>query len=206
MRSKKPARLDPADHVREASTPLRNAGLPDQNRPAAMPAIADGAIGYSSPACYAHEIAPEYFGDSLAMSGQELIELLDALLQGERAGADTIAAFLNDFDSDTPPGRHLSAVRSDEENHCAILAELMRQLGGTPSAPSAEFLTKALAVRGKVARLELINRQQQWVAHTIGQALSHIEQDFVRQALVAMRESHLLKIEACDALIEMLQA
>jgi hypothetical protein len=61
-------------------------------------------------------------------------------------------------------------------------------------------------VQGKAARLELVGRQQQWVADTIGQALARIEQGCARDALFALRESHLLHVEACDALIETLQA
>ena len=162
--------------------------------------------GYSSPACYAHEFAPDRVEKTPAMSGEELVGLLNALLEAERAGARVLAAFLNDYERDTPPWRQLAAVQHDEARNCAILLDLIRRVNGTPSATTGNFLGKALAVEGKLARLHFLNRGQQWVARKINEALPRLEQVFVRDALLAMRESHLLNIEACDALAETLEA
>lgn len=161
---------------------------------------------YSSPACYAHEIALNYFGESPAMPAEELVELLNVLLEAERAGARVLAAFLNDYERDTPAWRQLSAVQRDEAKNCVILIDLIRRVNGAPSAVTGDFLGKALAVEGKVARLQFLNRGQRWVARKISEALPRLEQDFVRDALFAMHESHLLNIEACDALVETLEA
>jgi nitronate monooxygenase len=117
-----------------------------------------------------------------------------------------LAAFLNDYERDTPAWRQLAAVQHDEAENCAILIDLIRRLNGTPSAVTGEFLGKALAIEGKVARLQFLNRGQQWVARKIGEALPCLEQEFVRDALFAMEQSHLLNIEACDALVETLEA
>ena len=161
---------------------------------------------YSSPPCYAHELAPAYFGESPMMQAEELVELLNALLEAERAGAKVIAAFMNEYERDTPAWRQLAAVQRDEANNCAILIDLIRRVNATPSAATGSFLGKALAVEGKAARLQFLNRGQEWVARKINEALPYLKQDFVRSTLFAMQESHLLNIEACDALMETLEA
>ena len=164
------------------------------------------ATDYSSPVCYAHEIAPDYFGAPPMMPTEELVGLLNALLEAERAGAKVVAAFLNEYERDTPAWRQLAAVQRDEANNCAILIDLIRRVNGTPSAVTGSFLGKALAVEGKAARLQFLNRGQEWVARKINESLPYLEPDFVRGALFAMQESHLLNIEACDALMETLEA
>ena len=170
-------------------------------------AATGGAIpqgGYSSPACYAHEVAPDYFGAQPVMSAEEVVQLLNTLLEAERAGAKVLVAFLDDYARDTPAWRQLSAVQRDEAKNCAILIDLIRRLGGTPSSATGDFVEKALAVAGRVPRLKFLNRGQGWVARKIREALPEIADPAVRSALTAMYDSHLLNIEACEALIETL--
>ena len=96
-------------------------------------------------------------------------------------------------------------MQRDEAMKCAILIDLIRRVNGAPSAATGDFLGKALAVEGKAARLQFLNRGQKWVARKINEALPRLEHDFVRDALFAMHESHPLNIEACDALVETLE-
>lgn len=181
--------------------------LPRQRRVSSASSVATQETGgYSSPPCYAHEFAQDYFGASPAMPTEELIGLLNVLLEAERAGARVLAAFLNDYERDSPAWRQLAAVQRDEARNCAILMNLIRRVNGTPSTVTGDFLGKALAVEGKEARLQFLNRGQKWVARKINEALPRLEQDFVRDALIAMHESHLLNIEACEALVEALEA
>lgn len=140
------------------------------------------------------------------MPAEELIRLLNVLLEAERAGAKVLAAFLNDYERGTPAWRQLATVQRDEAQNCVVLMDLIRRVNGTPSTATGDFLDKALAVEGKAARLQFLNGGQKWVARKIGEALPRLEQGFVRDALRAMRESHLLNIEACDALVETLEA
>jgi nitronate monooxygenase len=140
------------------------------------------------------------------MPAAELLALLNVLLEAERAGAKVIAAFLDDYERDTPAWRQLSNVQRDEAKNCAILIDLIRRVDGTPSTAVGDFLDKALAVQGRVARLQFLNRGQQWVARKIGEAVPQIGEVSVRSALSVMLESHLLNIEACDALMETLEA
>jgi hypothetical protein len=189
--------------VTAAKSLLEARGLP---RGCHLHAANTVAGGYSSPACFAHEIAPGYFGEPSKMPAEELIELLNVLLEAERAGARVLAAFLNDYQRDTPVWKRLAIVQRDEAANCAILIGLIRRLKGVPSATTGDFLEKALAVEGHSARLHFLNRGQQWVVRKIDEALPRLEPDFARDALVAMRDSHLLNIEACDAMAETLAA
>jgi len=197
------ALLSAADCAAATKSLLESRHLP-RNRHSL--AAISGTDGYSSPACYAHEIAPGYFGESPTMPPEELVELLNTLLEAERAGARVLAAFLDDYDRDTPAWKQLASVQRDEANNGAILIGLVQRLNGKPSMATGEFLDKALAVNGKVARLQFLNRGQKWVARKISEALPRLEQDYVRVPLFAMHESHLFNIEACDALAESLEA
>ena len=194
--------LDAAAGQPEAKALLLRRGLPRQHGVAATPETG----GYASPACSAHEIAPDYFGTVPPLSAAELIDLLNVLLEAERAGAKVLAAFLDDYPRDTPAWRQLAVVQRDEAKNCVILIDLVRKLGGAPSETTGDFLGKALAVAGRVARLQFLNRGQGWVARKISEALPQVKENFVRDALSAMQESHLLNIEACDALAETLEA
>jgi 5-formyltetrahydrofolate cyclo-ligase len=168
------------------------------------PATAQRGPEYSSPACYAHEVAPDYFGSPPVMRTDEIIALLNTLLEAERAGAKVLAEYLNAFPRDSVPWRQLEKVQRDEATNCAILIDLIRRLHGTPSAATGEFLGKALAIKGNIERLKFLNRGQGWVARKIREALPDIQEPNVQRALSQMYESHLLNIEACDALAETL--
>ena len=195
------ALIDAAVSVQEARSLMRARGLPRQT--ALRAAAVTG--GYSSPACSAHEIAPGYFGETLTMPDDELAALLNTLLEAERAGAKVLAEFLGDYERGSPAWRQVAAVQRDEAKNCAILLDLLRQMHAAPSAATGDFLGKALAVQGKVARLHFLNRGQQWVARKIAEALPRIGRPAVHDALAAMHESHLFNIEACEALVETLQ-
>jgi 5-formyltetrahydrofolate cyclo-ligase len=198
------ALIDGAACGGEARSLMESRGLPrpGANLSAAWAGPAGG--GYSSPACYAHEVPPEYFGESRTMPDEELIGLLNTLLEAERAGARVIAEFLDDYERDAPEWKQLAAVQRDEARNCAILIDLLRRVKGAPSTATGDFVGKALAVKGRIPRLQFLNRGQLWVARQIGEALPRIRQAAVRDALSAMHDSHLLNIEACDALVEVL--
>ncbi|HXV09549.1 MAG TPA: DUF6306 domain-containing protein [Burkholderiales bacterium] len=161
---------------------------------------------YSSPACYAHEFAASGAADSPGIETGEVVALLNVLLEAERAGAKVLAAFLADHERDTPAWKQLAAVQRDEAKNCAILIDLIQRLNGAPSERTGGFLEKALPIADRVERLRFLNRGQRWVARKIHESLPYIEQEFVRGALFAMQESHLLNIEACDALAETLDS
>jgi hypothetical protein len=160
--------------------------------------------GYSSPPCYASEVAPDYFGTVPALTRNELLALLCRLLAAEQAGAAAAAAFANDCERDSAAWKRFAALRSGSTQNCVILAELIARLGGDAGRAADDVPGSAQAVPGLRARLEFINCGQRRLARAIHDALPNIEQDFVRRALIGMEDSHLLDIEACEALIETL--
>jgi hypothetical protein len=198
--------LDAAKSAADAASMLESRRLPRRRSPVANVTETTQTGAYSSPPCYAHEFDLYGIDESPAIPRDEVLELLNLLLEAERAGAKVLAAFLNDYERDTPAWTQLAAVQRDEAKNCVILIDLIRRVNGRASTATGDFLRKALAVEGRIERLRFLNRGQDWVARRIGDALPKIERGFVRDALLAMRESHLLNIQACNALVETLEA
>ena len=136
-----------------------------------------------------------------ALGVGELVELLNTLLEAERAGAKVLAAFLDEYPRDSKAWNQLRQLQQDEANNCAKLMDSIRSLGNVPSSAVGEFFGKALAVQGRVPRLAFLNRGQGWVARKITEALPRIPLGPVRKILHEMRESHIENIEACDSLL-----
>ncbi len=134
------------------------------------------------------------------MPAQQLIQLLNTLLEAERAGAKTLAAFLDDYAPQSPAWEQLRRVQHDEAANCKLLIDAIRGVGGAPSNATGDFLAKALAVPGAAARLAFLNRGQAWVARKIAEALPQIGNAPLREMLQQMHDSHLANIAACDAL------
>ena len=93
-------------------------------------------------------------------------------------------------------------VQHDEAGNCKLLIDAIHSAGGESSKATGDFLGKALAVQGRVARLAFLNRGQGWVARKIAEALPQIGNAPVREMLQQMHASHLANIAACAALPE----
>ncbi len=150
-----------------------------------------------SPVCYAGEADPAYMG---YMPDSELVDLLNTLLEAERAGARVLTALVQDHDS-AEARELLRRVRRDEARYCALLTGLVERIGGTPSQATGAFRDKVLALEDRRARLGLLNRGQRWVARRLDEALPRIARDDVHAALREMRDTHLGNIDACEALV-----
>ncbi len=135
------------------------------------------------------------------MDQPTLLQLLNRLLEAERAGAKVLAAYLEEYDPASEAALKLLAVQRDEARNCAILMTLIRDQGGTPSSATGDFLEKALAVNGRAERLAFLNRGQAWVARKIAEALPQLPPGPLQQALTEMEVSHVENIEACDRLL-----
>jgi hypothetical protein len=136
-----------------------------------------------------------------SLANEELAELLNTLLEAERAGAKVLAAFLDEYPRESAAWNQLQRVQRDEAKNCSILIDSIRSLGNTPSSSVGEFFNKALAVQGRAARLKFLNRGQGWVARKIAEALPRIPQGPIHEMLLEMYSSHIANIEACDALL-----
>ena len=114
------------------------------------------------------------------MKPDEYADLLNLLLECERAGAKLLAAYIEEL----PPGA--GALEP----------------GATPSAKTGDFYRKGLSIRGLGERLEFLNRGQAWVARRIAEALPRMAATPGHKALQDMYDSHLANIARCDELQE----
>lgn len=160
--------------------------------------------GYSSPPCYASEVAPDYFGAVPVMTCSELLLLLHRLAAAERAGASAAATFMNDHEPDSAVRKQFAALQRCGLKNCATLTQLIMRLGADDSRSSERIVDNAPALRESRAQIEFLRHGQGRLAGFIHDALPAIEQDFVRHALAEMEDSHLLNVEACEALVETL--
>jgi hypothetical protein len=139
--------------------------------------------------------------DCEPMQQAEYGQLLNMLLEAERAGAKLLAAYVNELPPDSCDCATLSAVQRDEARNCAVLIHLLLDANVEPTMAVGEFYRKGLAVRGWCERLEFLNRGQAWVAKRIAAALPRISQVGARTVLQAMHDSHLANIARCDQLL-----
>jgi nitronate monooxygenase len=134
-------------------------------------------------------------------ANDELARLLDLLLEAERAGAKVLNEFMADYPSGSEAWQILRKVQRDEAENCALLMRLARGIGHEPSRATGDFVAKALAVDGNAERLDFLNRGQAWVARKIREALPRIPDGELKSRLIAMQDSHMINIAACEALV-----
>jgi hypothetical protein len=139
------------------------------------------------------------------MSDAELASFLESLIRAERTGARSLTPLL---ERTFPPIRtrlvHLQRVAS---RNIAALGCLLRRFGREAAPSNAAALPEASLTRRSLrARLELAKRGQAWAARRIEGALPRIGQRSVRQALDAVRDSHLLNIGICRGILVDLDA
>jgi nitronate monooxygenase len=134
------------------------------------------------------------------MSG--LGELLNRLLEAERAGAKLLAAYLDELPRGTGNWVGLETVQRDEARNCALLIDQLLKADVTPSMAIGDFYDKGVAIRGWRERLEFLNRGQRWVARRIAEALPGIAPSPVRSVLQQMHDSHLANIALCQRLLD----
>ncbi len=156
-----------------------------------------GGGEFSSPACYAHEMAQYYAG---YLADAELVTLLNTLLEGERAGERLAEAFLAASPSAAGTAL-LEVVRRDEARFAVMLERLIKGVGAEPSAQVGAFYDKAMAIPGFAARLAFLERGQAWVVRKLSTALPRIKDDRIHAALMGMRGAHEANIARCEALV-----
>lgn len=148
---------------------------------------------YSSPPCFLHEVDPAYSG---YLSNEDTVELLNTLLEAERAGARGVAAMSQDPDSaEIKP--LLDEVAGDEARFCGMLTRHIKRLGGRPSRVTGSFYGKLLARETLRARLEFLDRGQSWVVRELQEALPRIADDTLHADLVDMLRVHERNIARC---------
>ena len=133
------------------------------------------------------------------ISGEEYAQLLNTLLEAERAGAKLLAAYVRELAPDSGLASLLGAVQRDEARNCSTLIHLLLDAGAEPTTAVGDFYRKGLEIREWPERLEFLNRGQAWVVRRLAAALPRISADGARNVLEAMHDSHLENIRACGA-------
>ena len=146
--------------------------------------------GYASPACQLHEADAAYRG---YLPRSEVIDLLNRLLEAERAGAGGVAAMAHEA-TDPALVAALREVAGDEARFCAMLAGHVARLGGTASAATGAFREKLMACDSLAARIALLDRGQGWVVREIEKAQPKIEDAALHADLKAMLATHVRNI------------
>ncbi len=137
--------------------------------------------------------------DTVPLEGAALLELLNTLVEAERAGARGVEGMSRE--AATPTVRvALHDVATDEARFCAMLMRHVTRLGGVPSPVTGAFLDKLRALERVDERLDLLNRGQGWVARRLATALPRIVDPALRGDLREMLEVHEYNIKRCTAL------
>ena len=146
----------------------------------------------ASPVCYAGELVPE------PMSTTEAIAFLNNLLEGERAGAQGLAAMAKEVGEEALHGLLLDVAR-DEGRYCVMLRGHVERLGGEATRETGVFFEKLMARDGLAAKLKLLDRGQSAVVRAIDDALPRIDDAALVADLTEMREVHVCNIARCAA-------
>jgi uncharacterized protein DUF6306 len=134
-----------------------------------------------------------------AFSGHELGEFLNRMLEAERAGAKALLVFMDEHQRQGEAWKMLRRVQAEEAHNCALLGKLLERDGKAYSHATGGFFDKAVAVRGRRARIEFLIRGLRWAVREFDQALPRIGNPETRATIGGMRDSHSRSIEACSA-------
>jgi Domain of unknown function (DUF6306) len=127
---------------------------------------------------------------------------LNRMLEAERAGARALLEFLGEYARESEAWKALRKVQGDEAHNCVVLGELLMRAGEPYSHATGEFLDKALAVRGRRARLEFLCRGLGWSVREIELALPRVPDQAGVKALTRIRDTHRGSLAACNALLK----
>ncbi|HHY74323.1 MAG TPA: hypothetical protein GX497_14080 [Bacillus bacterium] len=119
----------------------------------------------------------------------ELINLLNSLLEAERAGVKTMDYLLKNYSSEQLKGK-FKHVMADEAWSCAGLHESIVREGGVPSKATGDFTEKVMSKETLEEKLNLLNKGQGWVARKIDDALTYDIHEETRTFLIEMKNKH----------------
>jgi nitronate monooxygenase len=102
---------------------------------------------------------------------QALTQILNLLLESERAGVAALDALLNEVTHDELR-KLLTTSREDEAVTASQLEALIRTCGDTPSAKVGAFAAKVAAAGSLQDRLKLLIHGEEWVARKVEEAIA----------------------------------
>jgi nitronate monooxygenase len=128
-------------------------------------------------------------GETKMSEKKALIDLLNALLEAERAGVGT-ANHLLQFHPSKELEAQYKQLKKDEAWSCAGLHQAILREGGKPSMQTGAFIDKITALETLMEKLALLNKGQAWVARKIDVAIAYGTHAETEQFLIEMKEKH----------------
>ena len=102
---------------------------------------------------------------------QALTQILNLLLESERAGVAALDHLLNEI-TQGELRKLLSTSSEDEATTASHLETLIRSGGATPSSKVGEFAAKVAAAGSLQDRLKLLIHGEEWVARKVEEAIA----------------------------------
>ncbi len=135
---------------------------------------------------------------------ESLIELLNVLLEAERAGVATVNHLIHVPSNERDElMKQYEQVRKDEAWSCAGLHESIIREGGIPSKRVGDFIHKVEALDRLEEKLILLNKGQSWVAHKVDEALAYDLQPETEAFLKEMKAKHETNIDEFDQYLQL---
>ncbi len=127
--------------------------------------------------------------------GPALEQILNLLLESERAGVAALDQLLGEVENDELR-RLLATSREDEAATAFALEQLIRANGGQPSGQIGPFAAKVAAAGVLADRLKLLIRGEEWGARKVEEALAIAPQDGpIADQLRRMAKRHRFEVE-----------
>jgi bacterioferritin (cytochrome b1) len=128
---------------------------------------------------------------------QQLIDLLNALLEAERAGVETANHLQQNYQLEELDAQY-KQLKKDEAWSCAGLHKAILREGGVPSMQVGAFIDKITSLETLKEKLALLIKGQAWVARKIDVAIAYGTQPETEAFLTEMKEKHDTNIGELD--------
>lgn len=145
-----------------------------------------GASELASPSCEAASADDKYMG---FLTHAEVIDLLNVLLEAERAGARAAVRLAIDANNRTQ-SVEMKKIHDNEIYCCHLLIDELSALGATASPHVGDFYEKLMAIPSVDERIVFLAKGQRWVARKIRENLPRIRSDRVHTKLEEMLSLH----------------
>ncbi|MDF1527242.1 MAG: DUF6306 domain-containing protein [bacterium] len=131
----------------------------------------------------------------------ELRERLVALLEAERAGVVVAKKMLAESSSGEETAL-FETILAGEKDGCRALGKAILDLGVAGSGSIGDFVGKVMALPGKIDRLNLLIKGQEWVVRKLDEVLESELPAIDREALQKVRNDHVVNIEKCRQFLD----
>jgi nitronate monooxygenase len=135
------------------------------------------------------------------VDADELAEMLNTLLEAERAGARVGAALIAEA-QDTESETLARTIHDDEVKWAKVLFEAVTALGSEPSDKVGDFYEKAMAIDGFEERVAFVNRGQGWVVRKLRELIPHVGDPGLAGVLQEMLDAHVINITTANRVLE----